>query len=181
MIQWNILFLKRSCFAKWTWWIFKNPAEIMGLFQNPLKFLQQSSISESSRERWPLSGTQCYLHFKIKTKRRSNRKKSSLNDITVKIIMQYGPTSMINWRQEQKSIQRVLNSSLQQLSHKDAHVLAIHRREEPISAPKWPISNGFHKHYIYLTTTRHCPGSQNNFPLVTSNPCFFWLWNESQM
>lgn len=27
---------------------FENPAEIMGLFQNPLKFLQQTSISESS-------------------------------------------------------------------------------------------------------------------------------------
>lgn len=26
----------------------ENPAEIMGLFQNPLKFLQQTSISESS-------------------------------------------------------------------------------------------------------------------------------------
>jgi len=68
----------------------------MGPFQNPLKFVQQTSISESSREKRPLSGTQSYLHFKIKTKRRSNRKKSTLDGVTVKIIMQYGPTSMIN-------------------------------------------------------------------------------------
>lgn len=163
---------------------FENPAEIMGLFQNPLKFLQQTSISESSA-RVPERGDLSLEHSATFTSRSKQREvqqeKSSLNDITVKIITQYGPTSMRNWRQEQKSIQRVLCSSLQQLSHKDAHVLAIHCREEPISAPKWSISNGFHKLHVYLTTTRHCPGSQNNFPLVMSNPCFVltveWVTN----
>lgn len=139
----------------------------------------QREFSESFREKWPLWNT-VLPSLQDQNKREVQQEKSSLNDVTVKISTQYGPTSMRNWRQEQKSIQRVLCSS-QQLPHKDAHVLAIHCREEPISAPKWSISNGFHKRHVYLTTTRHCPGSQNNFPLATSNPCFVltveWVTN----
>lgn len=133
------------------------------------------------REKWPLSGTQSYLHFKIKTKKTGPTGKKSLSDITVKIIMQYGPN--LNWEIEDRSrsASSGFYSTLQQLSHKDTHVLAMHCKEEPISAPKWSIYNRFHQHHVYLTTTRHCPGSQNNFPLVTSILSFLltveWVTN----
>lgn len=154
----------------------------MGLFQNPLKFLQQTSISESSPG--PGKVTSLWntekLHFKIKTKSRSNRKKFTQWHYCQnnRAIWDY-----LNWEIEDRSRGAFSGfcSSLQQLSHKDAHVLAIHCKEEPILAPKWSIYNRFHQHHVYLTTTWHCPGSQNNFPLVTLNLSFLltveWVTN----
>ncbi len=141
---------------------------------------QVSARVHQARGKWPLSGTPSYLHFKIKTKCRSNRKKFTQWHYCQN---NHAIWDYLNWEIEDRSrrASSAFHSSLQQLSHKDAHVSAIHCKAEPILAPKWSIDNRFHQHHVYLTTTRHCPGSQNNFPLVTSNLSFLltveWVTN----